>query len=407
MRAQTLFAVTVVGAGCLFAQGSGGRNRPEQLDKPYVVLVSFDGFANEYLDRFDLPNFQRAIRSGVRADSLVSVFPSLTFPAHYSIVTGLHPEHHGIVSMSFYDQARKQMYDYQSPAVEDGTWYRGEPLWITAEKQGMVSATCYWVGSEAAIDGVRPTYWRKFAEQLKNDERVDTVLQWLRLPDEQRPHFITLYFSDVDGAGHRFGPDSPEVQKAAAEMDHELGRLLDGIDSSPVRDRVYLLLVSDHGMAKVPRENNIPIDDIVDLTGIEGVGVGTMMNLYLDGGGPKSREMLKKINAKLTHGHANLRSEIPAKLHFRADPRIGDVVIIMDEPWRILPPAARTKRDMRVMTGWHGWDPGSRNMQGIFIAGGPGIEKGSRRGPVQMTEIKPMLAKWLGLKVPTGVHAGP
>lgn len=377
---------------------------PAHLDKPYVVLVSFDGFGNEYLDRFNLPNFQRVIRAGVRADSLTPVYPSVTFPAHYSIVTGLYPEHHGIVSMSFYDPARKETYDYMSEtAVQDGSWYRGEPLWVTAEKQGMIAASCYWVGSEAAIGGVRPTYWKKYAEGIKNDARVDTVLDWLRLPAERRPHFINVYFSDVDGAGHRFGPDSPEVAKAAAAMDAQLGRLLDGIESSPVRDKVYVVLVSDHGMARVPREQNIPIDDIVDLTGVEGTGVGTMMNLYLDGGGPKSREMRDKINAKLTHGRAYLRKDVPARLHFRADPRIGDVVIIMEEPWRILPPAARAKRDMRVMVGWHGWDPSSPNMAGIFLAMGPRIRKGSRIRAVEMVDVEPLMAGWLGLKIPRGV----
>jgi predicted AlkP superfamily pyrophosphatase or phosphodiesterase len=189
-------------------------NRPSQQQKPYVVLVSFDGFRADFLDRFAAPNFQRVIRQGARATSLMPVFPSLTFPAHYSIATGMYSERHGIVGMSFFDSSRGETFSYQDASAVDGTWYRGEPIWVTAEKQGMVTATCFWPGSEAAMQGVRPTYWKKYDASLPNDARVDAVIEWLRLPAEKRPHLVTLYFPDVDGAGHRFGHDSPEVEAA-------------------------------------------------------------------------------------------------------------------------------------------------------------------------------------------------
>lgn len=213
-------------AAALAAQ-SGGVNRPDQRQKPYVVLVSFDGRGAQLLDRSDAPNFQRVLRHGVRAKSLIPVFPSTTFPNHYTIVTGLYPENHGVVEMNFFDPVRGKSYSYQSQEnVLDGSWYRGEPIWVTAEKQGMVAAACYWPGSEAEILGVRPSHWRKYADNLSNRARVETVLDWLRMPPESRPHLITLYFGDVDSAGHRFGLESPVVRQPLQRVDQSLGSLL-------------------------------------------------------------------------------------------------------------------------------------------------------------------------------------
>src|SRR5687767_8370331 len=181
------------------AHGSGGINRAEHLAKPSLVLLSFDGFRADYLNRFDLPNFRRFIARGTRADAMRPVFPSTTFPNHYSLVTGLHPGHHGIVENGFFDPARNAAYSFRNEAtVTDGSWYGGEPIWVTAERQGMVAASFFWPGSEAAIKGVRPTSWNKYDGTIPNADRVATVLEWLRRPAEQRPHVITLYFSDVD-----------------------------------------------------------------------------------------------------------------------------------------------------------------------------------------------------------------
>ena len=162
----------------------------------------------------------------------------------------MYPEHHGIVANAFYDPARKQIYSYRDPAAEaDGTWYGGTPLWVLAEQQGMRSACFFWPGSEADIQGVRPTYYMKYDAKYPNDQRVEQVLAWLKLPAEQRPHFITLYFSDVDSAGHAHGPDSPEVAAAVARVDKEIGRLAAGV--AELNLPVDMVVLADHGMAKV------------------------------------------------------------------------------------------------------------------------------------------------------------
>jgi predicted AlkP superfamily pyrophosphatase or phosphodiesterase len=385
--------------------GSGGVNAPEHLDKPHVILISFDGFRADYLDRVEAPNFERVAREGVRAEGLISVFPSKTFPAHYSIATGMYPDAHGIVSNRFYDPERDATYSIgDRESVMDGTWYRGEPIWVTAEKQGMVAASYFWVGSEADVQGIRPTIWKEFDGRVPNEARVDSVLAWLQLPVERRPHMITLYFSDVDGAGHRHGPDAPEVDEAILRVDAALGRLLDGLDGLPaVRDRVYTILVSDHGMAEYWTESAVAIDDIIDMTGIRMPDSGPVAQLHVEGGPARAREVRDALNAGIEHGEAFLRHEVPAHLHYREDPRIGDVVVRMAEHWQI------RLRD-RLPTsggGTHGWDPTIPSMHGIFLASGPRIRQGTRIPAFEMVDIYPFIAEVLGLRPGPEVQGSP
>lgn len=228
-----------------------GPNASQQLSKPYVVLVSLDGFRFDYAKRYHADHLLSLATQGASVpEGMLPAYPSITFPNHYTIVTGLYPEHHGIVANTFYDLVRKQIYSYRdAKSVGDGTWYGGTPLWVLAEQQGIRSACFFWVGSEADILGVRPTYYLKYDREFPNGKRVDQVLAWLRLPPEQRPHMITLYFSDTDTAGHRYGPDSPEGAEAVHELDGEIGKLMDAIKET--RLPVDLIVLADHGMVKV------------------------------------------------------------------------------------------------------------------------------------------------------------
>ena len=215
------------------------------------------------------------IARGVRAESLRPVFPAITFPNHYSLVTGLYPGHHGIVENAFFDPVRNGAYSFRNEAtVTDGTWYGGEPIWVTGESQGMVTACFFWPGSEAAIKGVRPTFWNKYDGTVSNANRIATVLDWLRLPDTRRPHLITLYFSDIDSASHRGPVDGPDVEKAVMAMDAALGTLLDGIEALPNRDRVILLLTSDHGMANTSAAQTVQLSSLVDTSNIRPASAG-------------------------------------------------------------------------------------------------------------------------------------
>jgi predicted AlkP superfamily pyrophosphatase or phosphodiesterase len=254
--------------GC-FHQARESTSRISDL-QPTVILISIDGFRWDYLEKAELPNFQRLIKTGVRARAMIPAFPTKTFPNHYTIVTGLYPEHHGIVANTMYDPEFDAKFSMSNrDAVKDGRWWGGEPLWVTAEKQGQISATLFWPGSEAEILGVRPTHWRVYDDDFPNAGRVDTVLAWLDLPAARRPTFLTLYFSDVDHAGHNNSLDSPEVKTAIQDVDALLGRLLAGLENRKIFARVNIIVVSDHGMAEAKSDQVIYLDDYLDLSQVE------------------------------------------------------------------------------------------------------------------------------------------
>ena len=385
--------------------GSGGLNRPEHRHKPYVILISFDGFKPEYLDRFDLRNFRRAAARGVRARRMVPVFPSLTFPNHYSLVTGLYPERHGIVGNSFYDPARKQTYSLSDRAsVTDGSWYRGEPIWVTAETQGMVAAMFFWPGSEAPIRGVRPTYWKEYDAAVSHADRVNGVLEWLRLPDDRRPHVLTLYFNDVDAASHRNRLDAPEIARAAQALDRSLGTLMDGIEALGLGNRVFLLLTSDHGMVETGTDFTIRLDSLVDSSLIQTAYGGPVASVHVKGGTAAALLVRDRVNARLTHGRAWLREDLPERYHYRADPRAGDVVIVMDESWTI---ATSILTRPWGRWGMHGWDPVLPSMHALFVVAGPGVRDGETIDEVQNIDVYHLLAELLGLRPAAGIDGQP
>ena len=385
------------------AQGSGGTNRPEHLTKPSLVLLSFDGFRADYLTRFDLPNFRRFIARGTRAEAMRPVFPSTTFPNHYSLVTGLHPGHHGIVENGFFDPARNAAYSFRNEAtVTDGSWYGGEPIWVTAERHGMVAACFFWPGSEAAVKGIRPTFWNKYDGTIPNARRVATVLDWLRLPAERRPHVITLYFSDVDSISHRVPLDSPEIEKTVAGIDATLGALLDGIDALPDRDRVILLLTSDHGMTNTSAEQTVQLGSLVDTTNIRTGYSGPVTGLHVSGPPGSARRLRDQLNAKLTRGRAYLRQDLPERYHFRDTPRGGDVVVVMDEGW-MMATSIITRGLIQRSWGEHGWPPDVASMRAIFLIAGPGIRRGATIPEVENVDVYPLMTELLGLKPATGI----
>jgi len=398
-------AAALSGAALLPAQGTGGINREAQRAKPYVVLISFDGMRAEYLQRLNLPNFARVMRRGVRSEGMRPAFPSKTFPNHFTLVTGLHTEHHGLVGNSIWDPERDRLYRMADTlAVLDPSWYRGEPIWVTAEKQGMVAASFFWPGSEAAIGGIRPTFTKAYDGRIPNRRRVDTVLAWLSLPVERRPHMITLYFSDTDGAGHDHGPLSPQLDSAAARVDTALGRLLDGIERlTDVRERIYLVLVADHGMSETSPRWFAALDTLIDTTGVRIVDAGPNVNLHIEGGPARSIVLRDSINRRMRHGRAYLRGEVPERLHYRSDPRIGDVVVIMEDHFII----GRAARPPRENSGNHGWDPAVPNMAAIFVVSGPGVPAGKTIPMFDNIEVYDFMARALGLRAaPNDGHAG-
>jgi predicted AlkP superfamily pyrophosphatase or phosphodiesterase len=372
-----------------------GPNAPQQISKPYVILVSLDGFRYDYAKKYQAEHLLALAKQGASApQGMLPPYPSITFPSHYTIVTGLYPEHHGIVANTFYDPARKEMYSYRdSKSVGDGTWYGGTPLWVLAEQQGMRSASFFWVGSEADVQGVRPTYYLKFDGSFPNGKRVEQVLAWLHLPPEQRPHMITLYFSDTDSAGHRYGPGSPQVAEAVHELDSEIGKLMDGIKELGLP--VDLIVLADHGMADV-KGAPIHLDQYGLKTSLFIQTVGSI--LY-----PKSEEDAERAYEELRGKSDKFlvfrRSQVPAYLHFDSNPREGDPVVVPTGPY-LIDAAANVQAPEHSPLGMHGYDATKMpEMKAIFVAAGPDIRGGATVEPFEEVNVYPLIAKILGLDI--------
>ena len=349
-------------------------------------------------------SLQSVATRGARARrGMHSVFPSKTFPNHVSLATGLYADQHGIVANSFYDPARGATYAIGTPTVVDGSWYRGEPIWVTAERQGMVTASYFWVGSEAAIQGIRPATWKPYDAATANEARVDSVLAWLRRPEAARPHLVTLYMSAVDDAGHRHGPDAAETGAAIAAVDAALGRLVAGLDALPYGRDVTLVLVSDHGMQATRPEDAVAIESLIDTTGVRISDSGANANLHVRGGPERAVAVRDSLNRHLQHGRAYLRRELPERFHYRRDPRAGDVVVVMESPYLITTRA----RLPRAPGGTHGWDPLVPSMQSLFVAMGPGIAPGTDVPPFDNVEVYSFVAEVLGLRPAPGVMGRP
>jgi len=365
--------------------------------RPYVVLVSLDGFRYDYAERYHATNLLALGKAGAAAEGMIPSFPTVTFPNHISIVTGQYPEHHGIVGNSFYDTARKETYNMSRSAI-DGTWYHYLPLWVVAEQQKVKAASMFWPTADAEIAGVRPSYWSKYDGSFPNDQRVAKVLEWLKLPESERPHFITLYFSDVDSAGHSFGPDAPETEKAVQRVDKLVGDLWAGIQALPFG--VNVIVVSDHGMQAV--QGAVNLGEFADLSKVRVVTEGPVALIY-----SPDAETTEKVYAQLKGKSPKFdvyrRQETPARWHFSASERIGDLVVCVHEATTLVTQAS-TRPERPGTHGTHGFDPQEfKSMQGIFFAAGPNVKPGVVLKPFENVNVFPFITKILGLQNPPGL----
>jgi predicted AlkP superfamily pyrophosphatase or phosphodiesterase len=367
-------------------------NAAAQQSKPYVVLVSLDGFRYDYAQRYGAKRLLALATRGASApNGMIPAFPSLTFPNHYTIVTGLYPDHHGIVANTFYDPSRKEKYSYADPKTSgDGSWYGGTPLWELAEKQGMRSASFFWPGSEAEIQGRRPSYYLSFDDKFPDEKRVDQVLAWLRLAPAQRPHFITLYYSNVDHAGHAFGPDSPGTADAVRHVDDMIGKLSDGIATLGLA--ADLIVVSDHGM-ETSQGGWIALDKWADLAKFQ--TSGSLLYAESEADTEKVYKSLLGVSDKF---NVYRREKMPKNLHFDSNPREGDPVVVPTGPFAIV--AHAPGNSTMPTRGVHGYDPGTMpSMKAIFFAAGPDIRAGVDVPPFENIHLYPLIAEILGLQI--------
>lgn len=379
-------------------------NSKTSLKKPYLILISLDGFRWDYVERFNPPNLSNFIKNGIKAESLIPSFPSKTFPNHYTIATGMYPDKHGILGNSFYSYQKNLTYQIGNrKMVEDGSFYGGTPIWVLANNADMVTASYFFVGSEANIQGIRPTYYYSYDGQIKNKIRVAQAIKWLMLPGKKRPHLITLYFSDMDDTGHRYGPNNDEMlKKSLFNLDKVLGDLFKGIKELNLP--VNIIIVSDHGMTPVPVTNFIPIESIKNDKLYLTIDNGAIVNIH-----PKNNNQINSIYNGLKKKENNFKvfktENTPGFEYSPKNKNWGAIQIIPNYGYYFLSSKRieARKKSSNTIFGAHGYDPEYKDMHGIFYANGPAFKKGNVIPSVKNIHVYPLMCKLLGLKIPDNI----
>jgi predicted AlkP superfamily pyrophosphatase or phosphodiesterase len=360
-----------------------------------LILVSIDGFRADYLDRGVTPTLARLAAEGARGEGMRPSFPSNTFPNHYSLVTGLRPDRHGVVNnnMEDADQPGVTFSMSNRAAVGDGRWWDdATPLWITAERAGIRTAPVFWPGSEAEIGGVRPSHWAVFAQAMSSTERVDRLLALLDLPPPQRPGFLTLYFDVVDTAGHNTDPTGPGVHPALAEVDAAIARLTAGLTSRGIA--ANLVIVADHGMAPVPPGQVIYLDEVFAPLPVRLVYGGAIASLEpLPGRAAEAERTFLAPDPRFTCWR---KGEVPARFRYGRHRRAPAIVCLATTGW-YLTTRARDRAAWSSTRGQHGFDPYDPAMAALFIAHGPAFRRGVTVPPFDNVDVYPLLTRLLGV----------
>ena len=394
-----LFAVALATAlqACATAPVSAPRPAaiaaPSEARAPVTILISIDGFKPDYLTRGVTPNLNALAASGISA-SMRPSFPSVTFPNHWTLVTGLRPDRHGVVGNRMEDVAHPGM-TFTMQSEEPFWWTQAEPIWITAERAGIRTATMFWPGANISFDGQRPSDWQQYGHEVSNRQRVDAVIDWLRRPLATRPQFLTLYFDTVDSAGHSFGPDSPKTTEVVADADAAIGRLR--AELAALGQPANLVIVADHGMAATGPARVIRFDQIAAPDSFRFVSGGPYAGIEPMPG--KEAALAAAIALPNAHMQCWPKAQIPTALHYGKHPRVPTYICLAESGWLILDKAPAADRPIRD-GGAHGYDPAVPDMAALFIASGPAIRAGGTLPRFDNVDVAPMLRSLL--KLPAG-----
>lgn len=376
----------------------GRTNSIETQTKPYVILISTDGFRYDYAQKYKAENLLQLSKNGVQAKAMIPSYPSITFPNHWSLITGLYPSHHGLIDNFFYDYKRQEAYAMSNKKnAEDGSWYGGTPLWALAEKQGMVSASLMWVGSASDAGGMRPSYYYPYHEKFTPSEKVNKVVNWLKLPEDKRPHFISLYFPEVDGSGHHYGPDTRETENAVQLIDQAVGDLVQKVNDLGLKN-VNFIFVSDHGMIKVDGGAPLEIPAMLfDKNRFDFYNSQTLLRVYVKNPA-EIKAAYKELKAHQTNDYeVYLDRKLPKYLHFATKDdvygRIGQILLIPKAPKIFL------EKGKKTSVGKHGYNPGIvPEMKATFYAWGPEFKNNQVINEFENVNVYPLVAEVLGLK---------
>lgn len=377
-----------------------------ESDEPIVLMIGIDGLRADTFQRIEAPNMQSLVRGGVFA-KMIPAMPTKTFTNFYSLATGLHPKHHGMISNSPYDRKLKRRFSPKNDQ-SDPLWWSGEPIWVTAEKQGITAATYFWVGSEVAHNGIRPTFWKPYDQDKDYAERVEEVLHWLSLPKIKRPQLITLYFSSVDTASHDFGVGSAQEKAAVIDIDGHFGNLLKGLDELKLRQQVNIIIVSDHGMVNLSDDKVINLDPFIELSDFDVPDwskqqkaiYAPYINLFGD------KDKIDIAYQRLNQVHPNLqvlkRETLSKNYHFDHPQRGPDLMLLADSGWSVYASRGGLKPETIEATGrskaTHGYDNQDPLMQAVFVASGPAFKTDLMSEPFDNIEVYSLIACILDIK---------
>ena len=363
-------------------------------NEQYVLLISFDGFRADYIDWYNTPNFDQLKLDGVKSEGLKPVFPTKTFPNHYSIATGMYIENHGLIGNNFFDQKLGELYTLKDrDIVEDERFYGGEPIWATAEKQGVKTASYFWVGSEANAGGAQPSIWKKYNEKRPFEARVDSVIKWFKMPSPIRPKLVLLYFHEPDKTGHHYGPKSGKTRNMVEKIDDLLGSIIKKTKSLDIYNQLNIIILSDHGMTETNKKKMIPLNKYINTKKIKVEGSGPYALLYSN----DENELNKAFDNLKEVKHINIykKNEIPKDWHFNDHYRIKDLLVLADEGWTLL------ENDHNVSAyfskGNHGYDNKLKSMNAIFFAKGPYFKKNYNAPIINNIDIYPLIAHILNI----------
>ena len=379
-------------------------NSKASEEKPYLILISLDGFRWDYVDRFNPPHLTEFINKGVKATSLIPSFPSKTFPNHYTIATGLYPDNHGLLGNSYYSYKKNLTYSIGNrELVEDGSFYKGTPIWVHAEKAQMVTASYFFVGSEANIQNIRPTYYYPYDGSVKNSDRIEQVIKWLELPSKNRPHLITMYFSDMDDVGHRFSPNNDEkIKTALFDLDENLENLFREVKKTKLP--VNIIIVSDHGMTSITADKYIPIETIENDDLYLTVNNGSIVNIH-----PKNIVQTDSVFTYLQNKEKHFKvykTENTPGFEYKPKNKDWGSIQVLPELGYYFGSQSSIEKRLKFPNykfGVHGYDPDFKDMHGIFYANGPAFKTGYEMPRVKNIHIFPLMCELLGLKVPKDI----
>lgn len=395
MTSRIILVISIFIAFSLASCTSNAKdNNKASAPKKYVVVLSMDGFRWDYTEGLPTPNFDKMAQLGVKAESMQSSFPSKTFPNHYTIATGLYPDHHGLVNNTFYMPDRNEVYKIRNrEKVEDGSIYSGEPIWISAEKQDVKTASYFWVGSEADIQGIQPSIWKNYHQRTPFEDRADSVISWLQLPMQNRPQLIMWYVHQPDGVGHRFGPNSTILDSTVVALDALLGRFMNQLSELNNADSINFILLSDHGMGYVNSEKSIAITDYLEKDWEYDIyGYNPMYNIWAEGA---IKDSIFNRLKDIEHIQCYKTDNVPAHLHYDSSKRRGDLIVMADSAWSVF---EKPKNAKKKEGGTHGYDSNNKDMDAIFYAYGPDFKVNYTMKRFQNIHIYELLAHLLDIQ---------